>query len=324
MTCNKGVAVAVVAGLALSASAGMPAYAAEEPPAWAYVVTPPDYKFPAEDGVPRHVPDSSAAYSITQLGDIFVGPDWHPGDHPPMPEIVSQGRKPGVFACGSCHRATGRGGPENANIAGLPAAYIVRQMADMKSGARSTSVKGRRPPTLMISLTKDITDPETQAAAAYFAALKPTANIRVVETDMVPKTTIAGFVLSPASTGGKEPIGNRIIETPENLDHFEYRDSRAQFIAYVPTGSIKKGEALVKEVRGYAGECATCHGPDLKGAGVAPPITGRSPSYIVRQLYDFQSGARKGSEALPMTGVVEDMSVADMTAIAAYLASLSP
>ena len=40
--------------------------------------------------------------------------------------------------------------------------------------------------------------------------------------------------------------------------------------------------------------CATCHGQGLKGLGNVPPLAGRSPTYTVRQLYDFQSGARAG------------------------------
>ena len=136
-----------------------------------------------------------------------------------------------------------------------------------------------------------------QAAAAYFSALKPRANIRVVETDSVPKTFVAGMVSSPpAIPVSKEPIGQRIIEVPEDLEQFENRDPRSQFIAYVPIGSIAKGAALVST--GGAGktlQCAICHGQDLKGLGGIPSIAGRSPSYIVRQLYDIQNGARAGT-----------------------------
>jgi cytochrome c553 len=158
----------------LSSSAAL---GAEDPPAWAYPVNPPDFKPRAEDGVARRVPASSASYSVTQLRDRFISPVWHPNDHPPLPSVVAQGRKPNVFACGFCHRAEGTGGPENASLAGLPAAYIVQQMADYKSGARKTSVQ-KRNIDLMISLSKDITDAEVQAAAAYFSALRPKSNIR--------------------------------------------------------------------------------------------------------------------------------------------------
>jgi len=76
---------------------------------------------------------------------------------------------------------------------------------------------------------------------------------------------------------GYEPIGLRIIETPENLERTELRDDASGFIAYVPVGSIKKGESLVRT--GDSGKtvpCASCHGESLKGAGNAPPIAGRS------------------------------------------------
>lgn len=303
----------------------IPAFGADEAPAWAYPVNPPDFKLPADDGSIRRVPDSSAGYTLSQTRDRFAATDWHPADHPPMPEIVARGRKPDVFACGWCHRADGPGGPENANLAGLPAAYIVQQMADFKSGARMTSVPKRAPTALMIALSKGISDEEVEAAARYFSALPTRWVVKVVETETVPKTRVAGWFLTDVKSGENEPIGRRIIEVPEDLDQFESRDSRARFIAYVPTGSIKKGEGLV--TTGAAGKtlpCATCHGPELRGIGVIPPIAGRSPSYIVRQLHDIQSGARAGVAAAQMKPVVEKLTADDMAAIAAYVATRAP
>src|SRR6266478_6524905 len=49
-----------------------PAYSTDEPPAWAYPITPPDFKLPLDDGQLKHVPDSSAAFTITQLRDRFL------------------------------------------------------------------------------------------------------------------------------------------------------------------------------------------------------------------------------------------------------------
>src|SRR5262249_17724301 len=217
---------------------------AAEPPAWAYPVNPPDLKPRTDDGVMRRVPESSASYSVTQLRDRFIAPVWHPGDHPPLPQVVAEGRKPNVFACGFCHRADGPGGPENPSLAGLPAAYIVQQMADYKSGARKTSVP-KRNIELMMSLAKEATDAEVSAAAAYFSSLKPRANIKVVETDTVPKTSVAGWFLAASKTGEREPIGQRVIETPEDVEQFENRDPRSRFVAYVPVGSVAKGAELV-------------------------------------------------------------------------------
>jgi len=304
--------------------AGAFAQSMESPPAWAYPVNPPGLKLPPDDGNPRRVPGSTETFTLTQIRDRFFAPAWHPGDHPPMPEVVARGRKPDVFACGFCHRADGPGGPENSGLAGLPAAYIVQQMADYKSGARTTSVPMRNV-ELMISLAKAASDAEVQAAAAYFAALKPKSIIRVVESDTAPKTFVTSWHLVPVKPGEAEPIGQRIIEVPENPEQFASRDSRSRFIAYVPAGSIEKGRELAASGGGGKTiQCGACHGPGLKGAGQMPGIAGRSPSYIVRQLYDFKHGARAGIGGALMKPAVEKLDIEDMVALAAYVASLAP
>ena len=297
---------------------------AEVPPAWAYPVNPPDFKPAVDNGSQRHVPGSTRVYTLSQLRDFFMAPDWHPGDHPSMPDVVARGRKPDVFACGFCHRADGRGGPENANIAGLPSAYIVQQMADFNSGARGTSVPSRLPPQAMISTSRAASTAEIDAAAAYFSALKPAANIAVVETALVPKSYVTGWHLAALPGGEREPIGQRIIEVPRHLEHFVSRDSRAVFLAYVPIGSVERGRALVAGSDGTTVACAGCHGPDLRGLAAIPPLAGRSPTYLVRQLYDFKHGARAGGGSLQMQPVVKRLEIADMISIAAYAASLPP
>ena len=312
-------AVAQVSGPASVAATSSDSY-----PAWAYPWAP-DFKAPPDDGVPRHVPDSAATFTITQERDLFFAPDWHPEDHPAMPDIVAHGRVPDVRACGSCHRTEGTGGPENASLAGLPAAYMVQQMADYKSGTRKFSGPQRSPALLMTAIAKAATDAEVQAAAAYFSSLKPKPNIKVVETDRVPATQIARVFYMLDKNGGTEPIGERIVEVPLDVAQFEHRDPRAQFVAYVPTGSIAKGEALARTGgSGTTIPCAGCHGEGLQGLGLIPRIAGRSPSYIARQLYDFQQHARQGSAAEPMAPVVEKLSQNDMISLAAYVSSLNP
>jgi cytochrome c553 len=118
----------------------------------------------------------------------------------------------------------------------------------------------------------------------------------------------------------------RIIETPENVEHTEVlRDPRSSFIAYVPVGSIKKGETLVtKGGNGKTVECGVCHGADLKGLGPVPGIAGRSPSYLVRQMYDMQAGARHGVWTELMKPVVEKLTDEDFVSIAAYVSSRTP
>ena len=125
--------LALAAGYALTSAsiAETPAPGGSVPPPWAYAVDPPGVVAPKDDGTLRHVPDSPLAMTLSQVRDGYVSPDWHPDDHPVMPEIVVHGRKPEVMACGYCHRAEGTGGPENTSLAGLPATYIIQQMADL-------------------------------------------------------------------------------------------------------------------------------------------------------------------------------------------------
>jgi cytochrome c553 len=333
------IALGAFLALTLASIAQTPEPKKDTPPPWAYPFDPPGVVAPKDDGTIRRVPDSTAGFTLSQVKNSFLSPDWHPNDHPPMPEIVAHGRKPSVLACGYCHRAEGTGGPENASLAGLPAAYIIQQMADFKSGARSTSVPLRAPPKNMIALSKFVTDDEIKEAAAYFSSLKLRPIIRVVETDKAPQTYVHGWHLADLKNNETEPIGQRIIEVPENLEQFISRDSRSQFIAYVPPGSIEKGKALAATGgNGRTLQCAICHGPDLKGGiipagvlpgivqagGPVPGIAGRSPTYIVRQLYDIQHGVRAGAGSVFMKPTVQKLTMDDMIALAAYAASLPP
>ena len=311
--------------LALVLAVCAPAQSAEGPPPWAYRVNAVEFLRRADDGSLRRVPDSTAGFTLSQLQDFFFPPDWHPDDHPRMPEIVARGRKPEVYACGFCHRADGPGGPENSSLAGLPEAYIVQQVADFKSGARKSSVPQRAPVALMTSLSKAATEAEVASASAHFSSLKPRKTITVIETNVVPKTYVAGWFLAAANHRDKERIGHRIIEVPKDLDRFESRDTRAEFIAYVPMGSIAKGESLVTTGgNGKTTQCGTCHGHDLRGLGPIPGIAGRSPSYVVRQLYDIQHGKRTGPGSAAMAGIVAKLNEDDFVSLAAYAASLMP
>jgi cytochrome c553 len=304
------------ASVAVSAQTPSPA---GPPPPWAYTVNPPPTPGaprPAEDPAPRQLPGSQASYTVAQTRDANNPPDWHPDAHPPMPEAVAHGRKPEMRACGFCHLANGQGRPENAALAGLPAAYITQQMADFKGGARKSAEPKMGPPNAMIADAKAATDDEIKAAAAYFSSFPFKKWIRVVEAKEAPKTRIAGSMHTPTGEGN-EPLGQRIIEVPEDLPRTELRDASSGFVAYVPIGSIAKGAALTKS-------CGTCHGPDLKGLGPVPPLAGRSPSYTVRQLFDLQTGVRKGPWSPLMKAAVEKLTVDDMIAIAAYASSREP
>ena len=309
--------------IALMIWTGASALGQEKFPTWAYPVNPPDFKAPPDDGTQRKVPKSDLTLTLTQVRDLFYSPDWHPSDHPKQSDVVARGRKPDVYACGFCHRADGPGGPENANLMGLPAAYIKQQLADFKSGARKSSVMDRAPMTLKVKLALAANDEEIAQAAAYFASLKPRKVIRVVEQKMVPKTVVAAWFLVPDKAGGTEPIGDRIIEIADDVERFVSRDARVTFTANVPVGSIKKGRDLA--TRKIANmNCGTCHGKDLKGSGDVPGIAGKSPTYIFRQLYDYKHGVRAGPVSAAMMPSVEKLTTNDMIALAAYAGSLKP
>lgn len=320
---RKCIAVVLAAAAAVSVS-GACAQVPESIPAWAYPVNPPDFKLQPDDGVPRGVPGSSVRYTVSQTRDRFLTPDWHAQEHPSMPEVVAQGRRPDVSACGYCHRAGGTGGPENADLAGLPFAYIVRQMQDYKTGARSTAVAGRAPTNLMLASAKSATDAEIGAAATYFSSLRRSPRIRIEESATAPQTFVAGWFLAANPGSAVEPLGQRIIELPEELAQFEARDSHARFVAYVPKGSVVAGNALVRTGAGKTVPCSTCHGVDLRGIDEVPSIAGRSPTYVTRQLFEFKAGVRHGGHADQMVVTVANLSMDDIIAIAAYLAAQNP
>jgi cytochrome c553 len=211
----------------------------------------------------------------------------------------------------------------------------MRQLQDFRSGRRR-SADPRKPNTnTMIDLAKALDDDELKAAAEYFGSLPWTARTRVVETELVPKTRIVGNLFLPLEQARTEPIGTRIIEMPEDEELTEtLRNPRVGFVAYVPPGSIARGRDLVMTggakvvgnqlVRGKATPCITCHREDLMGAGDSPPIVGRSPSYMVRQMWDIQQGVRNSDPAQLMKLAIVNLSPDDLTAIAAYVASRVP
>jgi cytochrome c553 len=291
---------------------------AAERPDWAFPVTDKVQPPLPPDDAPHTVPGSDKSYTRKQIDDLFNPPDWYPDMHPPMPQIVAHGEGTTVRACGACHLPTGTGHDESAYIAALPAGYFVRQMIDYKSGARKGSGS-------MTAIAAAISEDDVHAAADYFASLKPRPWIRVVETDTVPKTYVGqGNKRLRLPRGATEPIGNRIIEIPEDEQVVLNRDPRSGFVAFVPKGSIAKGQAIVMTGADKTVPCAICHGPTLKGLGDVPPIAGRQANYVVRQLFSIQDGSRGGVSSALMQQVVERLTLDDMLAIAAYTASRQP
>ncbi len=293
---------------------------------WAYPI--PD-KNPPPSGdtkTAKRVPGSSRSYTQAQIDDQFNPPDWFPDEHAPLPAVVAKGIQ--AQACGSCHLMSGHGHPESATLAGLPYNYMIRQMEDFNKGLRKDPMaqEASQRAARMNIIAAGLPDEEMRKAIEYFANLKPAVWYKVIEADTVPKTWVnGGRMRLPLPGGGTEPLGNRIITLPQDPERVEERDPHSGFIAYVPKGSIAKGEALVKTGgNGKTIQCALCHGDGLKGLGDVPRLANIHPIYIVRQLYDFKVGANSSSAAALMKKVVENLTEDDMLAIAAYTGSLPP
>lgn len=151
-------------------------------------------------------------------------------------------REPTLQSCRSCHLANGFGRPDTSSIAGLPAAYIEQQFADFRRGVRKIGEARDGQFASMATVATLADDDLVRRASAYFASLEYTTWIHVVETDS---------------------IGNGIVEMP--------RDGASGFVAFVPVGSIMRGEALVTSGGGgRTVRCALCHGADLRGHGSVP------------------------------------------------------
>ena len=261
---------------------------------------------------------SDKTYTDAQIEDLINPPDWFPNDHKPAPQIILHGHT-AAMACGSCHLTNGEGHPESASLAGMPADYIIHQMADFKSGARKDAVMG--------GIAKAWPEEDVRQAAEWFAAIKPTKWVIVKESATVPKSYVpaAPRMRFEAPGGGTEPLGSIIIELPQDTKGAMLRDPRSGFIAYVPPGSVKRGERLV--TTGGAGKtiaCAQCHGDSLAGLGPVPRLAGLHTIYIVRQLYNFRSGENSGTWAPLMKKVVDKLTESDIIDIAAYASSLDP
>ena len=323
-------------------------------PLWAYGVKsrphatdkpkaadPPTRKFDpaidhAEQLQPLHVRGSGRTYSLVDLSDWQNVVDWFPAEHAPMPSVVQHG--PASLgrltrACAYCHKTSGGGRPDNAPVAGLPVAYFLQQLHDFRAGRRKSSDPGKSNVATMIALAQAMSEDEENAAAKYYAAQRGGPSVQVVETDRAPPAHLVGHRYVAIGTQRTDPLINRILEVAEDPDQSEKLDNpHFGYIAYVPSGSLARGQRIAmgagspdaatsgQEAAAFA--CDRCHGAGLRGLGDAPPLASRSPSYLVRQLYDFKTGAREGTRAVLMKPVAARLTSGQMTDVAAYIAAL--
>lgn len=97
-------------------------------------------------------------------------------------------------------------------------------------------------------------------------------------------------------------------------------------LAALAAAAVLSGEASAQgKAQGIAAQvCAACHAADGNSIGAAnPKIAGQFPEYLDKQLHDFkaQGGKKAARESAIMTGMVANLSDADMKGLASYYAS---
>jgi cytochrome c553 len=297
-------------------------------PEWAYTppvpgAPPPPSALPTDDSAVVKIPGTAKTFTRGELRAAKETMDWYPEDrHGTIPEIARVGKQ-GVRQCTLCHLPDGAGRPENAPISGYHPAYFMQQMQDFRDGLRKSADPRKANTNTMIGFTKAMTREEDLAAAQYFAQQPYPRRMKVVESKTAPKVRMQGgmhMAIPAGEGGGMEPLAaDEIVEVPDDNLRAEARDTRMPWTAYVPPGTLNRGKQIAAKA-----QCATCHGANLEGIGPVPPLAGRSPSYTMRQLFDFKTGARHGPWGELMKPVVANLSVQDLMAVSAYAASIQP
>jgi cytochrome c553 len=86
---------------------------------------------------------------------------------------------------------------------------------------------------------------------------------------------------------------------------------------------IARGQELYRNGDATKGipPCGGCHGPSAEGNDTYPRLAGQHVQYLIKQLRSFQNNMRN---VAVMHGVVQELPLADMRAVATYLQSLGP
>lgn len=113
------------------------------------------------------------------------------------------------------------------------------------------------------------------------------------------------------------PGSSKALTRTQVLDPFNIPD-------WHPNGHLAMPDVVAHGRKPGVRGCGYCHLPNAQGRPENASLAGRSPSYLFRQLYDFQHGNRHGEWSPLMKGPVARLSEDDMLSIAAYLSSLNP
>lgn len=95
----------------------------------------------------------------------------------------------------------------------------------------------------------------------------------------------------------------------------------------VDAGVLEEGKKLVElgDWDKTVPACIKCHGPGARGVGKNfPALAAQHASYIEAQLNAWKQGTRKNDPDQLMKGIAERLSMDQIKAVAAYLASMKP
>ncbi|GAW95116.1 cytochrome c [Colwellia marinimaniae] len=185
--------------------------------------------------------------------------------------------------CSACHGPTGvSASPIFPNLAGQNDAYIIKQLKDFKSGARTDA--------MMAPMAANLSDADMADLAAHFSGL-PSANEQAAAS---------------ASTGSSAETAPSSAAVAGNVE----------VLSSTPAAAIYAGNVAAGKNKAVA--CAACHGADGNSpAPMYPSLAGQSANYLAKQLADFKSGARKDPV---MAGMVAALSKEDINDLAAFFA----
>ncbi len=71
----------------------------------------------------------------------------------------------------------------------------------------------------------------------------------------------------------------------------------------------------------FAAECAQCHGRAARGMASFPSLLGKSEEHLAERLNSYRERERIGPNSMLMYGPAEDLSDAEILALAAYIAT---
>jgi len=117
------------------------------------------------------------------------------------------------------------------------------------------------------------------------------------------------------------------LSEPEMLDLAAYFESQSTKIGSANPELVELGQTIYRggNKDTSVSACIGCHGPKGHGNPAAkyPALNGQHADYVVKQLKDYNSGARKpeGSAAI-MSDIAVKMSETEMEAVASYMQGL--